>query len=152
VTKEERLVQLCQEIYEESGGMVQPIYPKVFIRVMPKEQRQGMIWLPDKAQNKPMYEGIVLSVYKPWDEERTKITETGKETIVINHTCSVQIGQRIAFAHYEGMPHAWLDEKKYRFVDERAIVGLIEYEGDKRYLEKLEALFKDAHSVTISGV
>src|SRR6266436_3799148 len=66
--QQEKLQNLVTEMYQQCGVEVEPLFPKILVRVLPKEQQtKGGIFLPGgKDQSKPAYEGVVLRVYKPF--------------------------------------------------------------------------------------
>lgn len=149
-TKEEKLAKLCQEIYEESEQRFQPLYPWVLVRVLPKETKIGGIWTPDTAQNKPIYEGIVLEPWAPFYDNKSNSIRSSQ----------FQTGDRIAFPSFEGAPVSFLDDKYYRIVREIVnfkdypncgIYGWIHYDQDVRIKDELNALMKEIGSVSISG-
>jgi co-chaperonin GroES (HSP10) len=158
--KEQQLVELVQEVYAMSAPQITPIHPWILVRIMPKEQKFGILHLPDK-QNKVFYEGIVLATWKPfWRKFNGKLTSDDghalieKEVYVQSH---VKIGERVMFMHFEGQPVPYLDEKNYRMVHEYethpngGVWATIEHKQDTGLREKLNELFKDHASVTISG-
>lgn len=141
-TKEQQFFDYVDEMYREEAGQFRPIYPWVLVRVLPKTQAVGGIWLPEN-QNKVNYEGFVLCPYHPHD-----MMVKGIWRSII---CKVRTGQRILFPHYVGMPVAFLDEKYYRVVKEEDILGILEASQDKRIKEVLHTLFDGAECVTTSG-
>lgn len=164
--KERELSKVCQEIYELNvgGRKFTPIYPYVLVRVLPKEHiTEGGIYLPDTAQNKPVYEGIVLSIWKPYVEIRNLSGKDGGPmgTLAITHECELKVGDRIAFPHYEGQGFKdFLDDKYYRLVREgvdqnkfpyMSVLGKIDYTGDANMSRQIRELTKAFGSVTISG-
>jgi hypothetical protein len=142
VEQKEKLREMVTRLYEECEVNVEPLYPKILIRVLPKEQKKGSIWLPDgKAQNKPTWEGIVLKVYKPFyrkiylteafwvvDDPDPEVRYTQKAE------CAYQPGDHILFPHIEiGEVPVWpLDEGKgdYRMIPESIILGRLDYESE----------------------
>jgi co-chaperonin GroES (HSP10) len=162
--KEKRLDELAQEIYHGHQKIIIPVWPWVVVRIMPKEQQFGSILLPEK-QNKLFYEGIVLAVWKPfWRHYSGSLKfdeEIGSGGRVVNKSIlvesAVEIGDRVMFMHFEGQPVPWLDEKNYRMIHEfethpnGGIWGTIETEQDRGLRDKLDKLFRNHTSVTISG-
>lgn len=164
---EREFALMAQRIYELGEVFIQPTWPWVLIRVVPKEQRFGSLILPDnagaQAQNKPQWEGIVLQTWKPhW----SSTTQTVKETAFTRRDRDGEIwresdfkrGDRVLFPHFAGMPGPQgLDSNKYRLVREwtfdpnGGVQGIIHYEPDKRYREVLDNLFSGMESVTLSG-
>lgn len=159
MTKEEQLVQLVNELYEEHERRFQPMNGWVFIRVLPKEQKIGRIYTPDHQQNKPMYEGIVIQTWKPWTEERPiryKIaddTELVDAVEIIHHKSYVAPGDRVLFPHYEGQPVGQVfDERFYRIIPESVVQAIVHYDDDKKIRTRLHELMSEVPSVTLSGV
>lgn len=164
---EKQLADTCHKIYKLSigGRTIIPRHPYVLVRVLPKEHKtEGGIWLAEKQQVKSVYEGIVLSVWKPYVEERVvecKECEDGNAIQFIRHICDLKIGDRIAFAHYEGLPVGdWLDDRYYRLIREGtdqnknpycSVLGTLEYTGDAVMKAKLRALMQEIGSITVSG-
>ena len=157
---EKQLSDICTELYSREPQF-QPLPPWILVRVLDKEWIKGMIILPDTAQNKPVYEAIVLSVWKPYTETRFMKGKNGEKIeYEITHSCDVKPGDRIAFPYHEGMPITYLDDKRYRLVREGTdqnkypycgVYGTINYDGDENVRRTLAALFSGVHSVTISG-
>lgn len=164
--KEKQLAKLCQEIYELAveGRTMIPRHPYVLVRVLPKEHKtEGGIWLADNAQNKPVYEGIVLSVWEPYQEERRVYDKDGERigTTFIDHKCELEVGDRVAFPHYEGVSmQGYLDDKYYRLIREgsdqnqypyMSVLGKLHYHGDVDIAKKIRKLTALAASITTSG-
>lgn len=121
---EEALQELVTKMYVESGVTVEPNFPFVLVRLLPKSQRtMGGIWLPDKDQNKPVHEAIVLRVYKP---RRMRNKKDGSEYVVDS---SVNPGDHVLFQHFEGVPIPRLDfgVGEYRLVNEGAFHAVLHY-------------------------
>jgi co-chaperonin GroES (HSP10) len=171
---EKKLFNLTMQIYDlaSDGRRIKNLlHPYVLVRVLPKEHKsEGGIWLADTAQNKPVYEGIVIATWEPFVELRKKKSTlegdiTGGsivETIAIDHKCDLKIGDRIAFPHYEGQGmHGYLDDKYYRIVREGvdqnkwpfcSVLGVIDYQGDSEVAKKIRTLTAQVGSITTSGV
>lgn len=173
---ERELSKICREHYETCVGAARrltPRYPWILVRTLPKDHiTSGGILLPDTEQNKPMYEGIVIAVWKPWIEYRYKTisqsdaTDLGfkvdkaKETLAIQHECDVIPGERICFPHFAGTPlFGYLDDKYYRLLalDDRQgprsdAIMRIDYEGDYELAAELREITSKFYSVTTSGV
>jgi co-chaperonin GroES (HSP10) len=162
---EKKLAAICQEIYELNvgGRRFVPNYPYCLTRVLPKEHMtEGGIILAETAQDKPVYEGIVIAVWKPYTERRVIIdSQGGKSDETIYRRSSFEVGTRIAFAHFEGISTgAYLDDKYYRLVREEVnqkdlpycgILGTIDYTGDAEVSRKIRTLTNKIGSVTTSG-
>lgn len=85
---EQQIDNLVQERYLMSNRTFRPLFPWVFVRVLPKEQKIGSIFTPG-AQNKVVHEGIVIATWEPKD------VDTVSELIP---------GDLVAFHHFAGMP------------------------------------------------
>lgn len=167
---EAALVSVCRKHYEACVGRyrhLQLIYPLTLVRVLPKEHiTSGGIYLPETEQNKPVYEGIVIETWKPWDEHRTKNIRDAEgniveqEEIIIPHIPTVKPGDRVAFQHFSGISmHGYLDEKLYRLIAEDCrqgpytnFLGTLDWEGDSEVREAIRALSYQLGSITTSGV
>lgn len=160
-----QLSKICQEIYALSlgGRHFIPKFPFILVRVLPKEHKtEGGIYIPETAQNKPVYESIVLDTWRSFDEthysECTKCTEEFATTF--HKECGVKVGDRIAHPHYEGLPVGdFLDDRYYRLVHEGyeantncTVLGTLDYTGDVEVQAKIRVLTKELSSVTFSGV
>lgn len=66
------LAELATKELQEKEIDVEPLFPRILVRLVPKEQTKGGILLPGgNQQNKPVHEGIVLKTYKPfWNKYR----------------------------------------------------------------------------------
>ena len=177
--REAVLENVAQELYQVSEKLIEPVYPWVLVRIMPKEQKVGTLYLPEKS-NKIFYEGIVLTTWKPFwryysgdlkfDEENpaqmsTEALQSGavaeRQTRVVNKRVwmqsSVQVGDRVFFMHFEGQPYPYLDELRYRMVHEvethpnGGIWGKIHVREDEGLKAKLDKLFKNKSCVSVSG-
>jgi co-chaperonin GroES (HSP10) len=152
---EEQLRKTVYELYKLASGKHRfiPLKGKIVVRVLPKDMiTSGGILLPDTAQNKVVYESIVISVFEPWVEER-QVKRNGKmETDYIHHRCPVQVGDRVAFPHYIGMPvGSYLDDKYYRIINAAEVLGVIYFDGDEDVKRILRESMVDMKSVTTSG-
>lgn len=143
LVQKEKLRELVTKLYQECGSTVEPLYPKILIRVLPKEQKHGDIWLPDgRNQNKPTWEGLVLKVYKPfyqkiyltdahWVKDDPDPTVRYTQKVV----CVVQPGDHILFPHIEfgQVPVQNLDGGvgEYRMIPEQIVIGKVEYLKEK---------------------
>lgn len=164
---EELFAKLAQKIYEKSESRIKPTWPWVLIRLVPKEQRHGSLYLPDNAgaaaQNKPLWEGIVLETWEPhWSRVRQLRDGTsfkaGERSEEVWRQSDFKRGDRILFPHYAGLPpHEKLDSNKYRLVREWTFdtgggaLGILHYDCDKKYLDELDRLFVGLESKTLSG-
>lgn len=135
-TLERKLGELCQQIYELGGVRFQPLKPWILVRVLDKAQKVGSILLTDK-QGRTLYEGFVLRTYPGCTE--------------------IQVGERILFPHFEGMPVPDLDDKYYRIVrhyvnqkdyPQCGVWGKIDYQGDVKLRTRIKELFNGVEMVT----
>jgi co-chaperonin GroES (HSP10) len=104
-----------------------PMYPWIFVRVLPREQKVGSIYMVEgPKQNKPMHEGIVLATWQPCQRP-----VKGK---LVDLTPDVKPGDHVLFNHWAGLPVVGYNDKHFRIVKERdwasdkegGIVGLVE--------------------------
>lgn len=118
------LAELALQEFKDRNINFQPMYPAVVVRVLPKEHMSGSLWLPDTAQNKPVYEGIVIRSYPP---KRTKL-DSGK---YITLESGLEPGDHILFPHWSGEAIPWLPDKdspnsfeEYRAIPARGPLSL----------------------------
>jgi co-chaperonin GroES (HSP10) len=166
---QQQLADLCINIYLSGGERFIPLQPFILVRVLPKDMvSEGGIVLPNERQNKPVHEGIVLETYRPYEEEVVltekwtdkRGNECSEEYIGILHReCPLQVGQRIAYPHYEGVPHKYLGDD-YVLVRQSAdqikfpycqVLGTLDNEGDRKISNKIRDLLRQYYSVTTSG-
>ena len=124
---DKKLVEAVLEEYKALGIGFEPLYPTILVRVLPKEHMtHGGLWLPDTKQNKPIYEGIVLSIYPP----KRFQTDSGKW---LTMTSGLYIGDHICFPHWSGEPVPWLrdilsakdiHDEEYRLIPARGLLSL----------------------------
>lgn len=105
--REELIDSLAVRQYAEHNRAFTPLYPWVFVRVLPKEQttRSGLI-LPSTDQNKTIHEGIVLGTWKPRYVKGNQILS------------SFAPGDHVLFPHWSGLPIEGFSAKHYRVVRE----------------------------------
>lgn len=121
--KEEQLDAYAQDLYEGATRTVTPMYPWVFVRVLPRAQttRSGLI-LPEKDQNKAVHEGIVLATWKTkktFSFEQCDICQS--VTVATDfHESDLKPGDHVLFPHWAGLPVSGFDERNYRLVKEEA--------------------------------
>lgn len=167
----EELKELVTKLYKETGLDVEPTYPRVLIRLLPKEQiSKGGIVLTDHQQNKPTHEGIVVATYKPfmktitktsrenWERRRASnlIEVYDGENLDSEHVwmkAPVEVGDHVLFPHMDyGITPVWpLDDGKgdYRLVPDDQILGLVEYHKERtkdwllNFLKESEGQKKD---------
>lgn len=107
--EEQELDQLAIALFTKHESQFTPLHPWVLVRVLPREQRVGQIWLPNnKSQNKPVHEGIVLSTWKQFTSQKGKLIQT--ELVPGDHVC---------YPHWAGQPVPGWDERYYVCVPEQ---------------------------------
>ncbi len=158
--REQQLNSVAQDIINNYERMIEPVYPKLLVRIMPKEQRVGSIYLP-VGQNKTFYEGIVLRVWKPFEREFTGELHGPDGSKAFNKTVVVksfvEVGDRVLFPHFEGLPVPFLDEIYYRLINEfethpnGGVWGKLHLEEDRGLADKLNRIFKDKTCRSVSG-
>jgi hypothetical protein len=159
-TKHEELKSLVTELYQEHDMTIEPIYPRILVRVLPREQQtKGRIILPEFKQNKPTEEGIVIQVYKPFWQTISKIPKAYENDFEIRNKAveldekgypkkvwnesPVQPGDHVVFPHMAfGIVPVWpLDDGKgnYKMIPEWEILATVKYqqEGTLEYLAGL---------------
>jgi hypothetical protein len=158
--KELKIDELCQEIYAQKQHLIRPLYPWILVRIMPKANRVGLIFTPEK-QNKIFYEGVVLQTWEPfWKPFRSKKNDSGEWIhYQVEMKSQVARGDRVMFMHFEGQPVPFLhDELHYRMIHEvethpnGGIWAVLEdAPEDEGLREKLNDIFKGEACLTISG-
>lgn len=127
-----KLTEYVTELYSTHAQRFIPLYPWVLVRVLPKAQKKGELWLPDK-HNKVLYEGVVLKTWEPfWKNFRTRtesrpanLSKNLGGTIVettekVEMRSELKVCDFVMFPHYAGLPVSFLDAKEYRIVKEDA--------------------------------
>lgn len=117
--KEMELDQLAVDAFALYGRTFRLQAPHIMVRVLPREQATASgIVLTGVQQNKPVEEGIVVSVYEP------KTLVSGRV-----RTPSVAVGEHVLFPSYAGVPPPrMVPEKRYRMIPEDLISAVIEYD------------------------
>jgi hypothetical protein len=114
---EKQLYELAQHAYLHYERTVQPLYPWLLLYVLPKEDQVRGIIRPD-VQNKVMYEGIVLSTWRPRLED-VSVRENGTLRIETHiRKSQMELGDHILFPHWVGLPCPWLPEERFRMIEE----------------------------------
>jgi hypothetical protein len=161
---EKELDRFALEMYQQAEKIIEPIYPWILVRIMPKELKVGSIILPEK-QNRIFYEGIVLRTWTPFwrhysgdlkfDEDKGSGTWVANKRVWMKS--AVEVGDRVIFMHFEGQPYPYLDELHYRMIHEvethpnGGIWGKLHLREDEGLKEKLDKLFKNKSCVSVSG-
>jgi co-chaperonin GroES (HSP10) len=150
----EELRKLVTKLYKEAGVEVEPLYPRVLVRVLPREQEtKSGIWLPDRQQNKPALEGVVLKTYKPFWKlfeitKREELKKVGYEALEIKKEwieAQVKPGDHVVFPSIEFniTPVMPLDAGvgDYRLIPEEHLIAVLEYkkETTRKWLFKILA-------------
>ena len=93
---------------------IRPLHDRVVVkRIEQQEQKQGSLYIPDSAKEKPQ-EGEVVAVGKG------KRSEDGKV-----HALDVQAGDRILFGKYSGSDIK-LDGDEFLIMREDEVLGILE--------------------------
>jgi chaperonin GroES len=93
---------------------IRPLHDRVVVkRIEQQEQKQGSLYIPDSAKEKPQ-EGEVVAVGKG------KRSDDGKV-----HALDVQAGDRILFGKYSGSDIK-MDGEEYLIMREDEILGVFE--------------------------
>ena len=149
--KNDRINLLVQDLYAQHRSVL-PMHPWVLVYVLPREQKLGKLFLPG-SQQKVTLEGIVLSTWAQWTEERGFRENGVEKTRIVVHKSELSIGDHVLFPHWSGLPIPGMDETKFRVVkelgwsknEEGGIYGLVEYsEPDTSTNAKLRELLADA--------
>lgn len=158
--QKDELYELAQRMYKSFNRRIKPIYPWVLVRVLPKEQQLGRIWVPE-SQNKVIYEGIVLETWEPFLKSVQMREEDcpSRREYYIEVKSELYPSDHVLFPHFEGMPVPYLNgEEKdaYRLVretnnkDEKCeIYGKLEYQEpiEDQLIEALKPLFNFNQSI-----
>jgi hypothetical protein len=135
-----------KEAYLKCGQRIGVLKGKYLVRVLPKETMSpsGRIVLADMdgpgKQNKPVYEAVVLEVYKrycrdEWRRNLYKQTDVEPDWVTVRTWFEpiVEVGDHIMFQHWVGVPVPPLDLGigDYRVIPEQEIICKVEYEKKK---------------------
>lgn len=110
---------------------IRPNYPFVLVERLPREiKSESGIVLTDS--NKPVHDGVVKAVWAPWDKLiSADCDEFGRpQQRRLKMVCAVNVGDIVVFHHSAGFVHDPTDEN-VSFVDEKAILGAQEPDGEK---------------------
>ena len=123
--------KLAQGLYAASGRTFRPLYPWVFVRVLPDRETIGGIAVPQRSVRgrTHMLEGVVLAT---WEPREGKVSE-------------LKPGDHVCFLGFAGVPVEGFSRDLYRVVKEEnwskekdgGICAIIErteleYEGTKK--------------------
>lgn len=149
---EDDLNTLAHELYLKTEKRYSLMWPWVLLRVLPKEKTHGSLILP-AAQNKPVHEALVLEVWKPHWQLRTKGNNVYRES-------ELAPGDHVLFQHYAGVPLFAPGDQRYetyRFVREDynvnagGILATIERGSPEREAQILHEIIAEADGV-LEGV
>lgn len=174
----EQLRKLVTELYEQAGVENIPLFPRILIRVLPRNQRVGSIYLPDEGkQNKPTWEGVVIRTYEPFYQkvylsDVTWVRDDPDPEVRYVQKCESDLkpGDHVLFPHIEyGITPVNLDGGRgdYRCVPEHLILARVEHKDENvrewlirllgnaamadYVLEHADVVRRDLISQTISG-
>jgi len=138
-----KLSQMVTDLYENAGVDTEPMFPKILVRVLPREQKVGSIYLPDGQQNKPVWEGIVIRTYKPFyqkiyltDAHWVKDDPNPEVRYTQKVECELKPGDHVLFPHIEyGITPVTIDGGKgeYRCVPEQHILAKVNHFQEKTH-------------------
>ncbi len=135
---EQKLNDLAQSLYETRTETFRPLFPWVFVRVLPREQiTAGGIVLPGHEQNKTVHEGIVLATWAPipaiplvktHEEDARKSEQDWRVSVSRQYAVvhgghmesDLKAGDHVLFQFSAGMPVAGFSDTRYRIVKEMA--------------------------------
>ena len=135
-SKLELMKLISQDLYDNSRRAFRPMYPWVFVQVLPKEQMYHGLIHTVSDQNKPVHEGIVLATWAPFEKH------TGQRLLTTGATVEKYImiksefdpGDHVLFPHWAGRDITGFSEEKYRVVreehdaNEGGIFARVEYD------------------------
>jgi hypothetical protein len=116
--KERELDRLAMDLYEKHEAQFTPTHPWVLVRVMPREQFTGLLWLPDTKQNKPIHEGIVLTTWEPFTKHWREKHNGEWIDCQAEISTDFKAGDHVTYHWSSGMPVPGMSEKMYRLVPE----------------------------------
>jgi co-chaperonin GroES (HSP10) len=119
---EDAIDELAQNLFERNR-VFQPLPPRVFVRVLKREQLAGGIWTP-VSQNKILHEGLVIAVWKPYMRKGQYIRS------------ELRPGDCVLFNHFAGVPVEGYDRDRYRVLkdvdfhptNEGGIIARVQYD------------------------
>ena len=138
VEQKVKLGKMVTDLYEQAGVETIPLFPKILLRVLPKEQKVGSIYLPEGSkQNKPTWEGVVIRVYEPFFQkvylsEVSWVRDDPDPVLRYVQKCESELkpGDHVLFPHIEyGITPISLDGGRgdYRCVPEHLIMARVNY-------------------------
>jgi hypothetical protein len=117
--EEQELDQLAIELFTKHESHFTPTHPWVLVRVLPREQKIGSLWLPDgKQQNKPVHEGIVLHTWRPFLQQWREKRDGEWIDCERMRQSDFEIGDHVTYPWAAGMNASGWDERYYRLVPE----------------------------------
>lgn len=102
----------------ESG--LKPVGRALLVEPYTPERHQGLIVIPDEALGKDMM-----------IEQRAILVEIGPHAWCDEPAPRAKVGDKVLISRFSGyMAVGTKDKKQYRFINDRDVFALIEYEGD----------------------
>lgn len=101
---EKEAIAVLVKAYVEKNFAYDLLYPSIIVRVLPKPDQFGMLFIPDQYRNKPVYEGVVMQTW----QKRTVVSR-GKE---LHLTPTFKQGDLVLFPHWAGQPVPTFDDDK----------------------------------------
>ena len=93
---------------------IRPLHDRIVVkRIEQQEQKQGSLYIPDSAKEKPQ-EGEVVAVGKGKRDDKGEI-----------HPPDVKVGDRILFGKYSGSDIK-MDGEEYLIMREDEVLGVLE--------------------------
>lgn len=115
----QELDKLAIELFTNHENHFIPTHPWVLVRVLPREQWTGILWLPDgKQQNKPVHEGIVLQTWEPFTQYWRQKQDGVWVDCERERKSDFAVGDHVCYPWAAGMNASGWDERYYRIVPE----------------------------------
>ena len=131
------VADVVTKMYHSYDRILEPLYPWLLVRPLPKSKlSDGGIILVEK-QNKPNHEAVVLATWKPfWENVEKENTETGEVLKVrVWNESDLKPGDHIVHPHHVGLPDAVLPDNQYRMIREEDVFCTLHYR-DSGWLRK----------------
>lgn len=121
---EKEAIEVLVKAYVEKNFAYKLLYPSIIVRVLPKPDRFGLLYIPDQYKNKPVYEGVVMQTW-----EKKTVVIHGKEHIL---TPELKQGDLVLFSHWAGQPISVLgfDEEEWRILPDKSVFNKPGYLDD----------------------